>query len=495
MRRRRTLRSTLIPILVVAGLAALVYVIATTISFINTRNLLPRGTTLAGADVSGLTTSEAISKTARALQGPVFLRYQAQNITLLPAEVDFSLDDVAAQATLDAMIADNRGFTKLTQLLLRQAITGSPISVLPQFSPTKLDAYLDNLSKTYDKAPQAAAPNLDSQQVITPQSGLALNVIEARQLLLDALGSITNRTIDLPIDVLPINQANVASLEASVRERLAAFTQTEGNFAGVFVKDLRTGEEMRINSDVAFSAQGWLKLALVLETYRLSADPIPPQIAQQLDAVALQGNNASANDLLRTLGQGDAQLGADQLNETLHKLGLLSTFLAQPFGQDGVAATFVTPANSRAEAALTQPDPNAQTTPAQIASVLETIEQCRNGVGPLPLAFEGAFTPAKCTQILGLLSRNKINALIEAGSPPGASVAHRQSWNETTHSDAALVRSAGGTYIIVVALHGKEALNWPDTSVLIADIARLTFALFNGQVPPAVGGISAPPAP
>ena len=133
MRRRRTLRSTLIPVLIVAGLAALMYVIATTVSFINTRNLLPRGTTLASADVSGLTTTEAISKTARALQGPVFLRYQSQNITLLPSEVDFSLDETAVQAQLDEVIADNSGFDKLPQLLLRQPITGSPVSVLPQF--------------------------------------------------------------------------------------------------------------------------------------------------------------------------------------------------------------------------------------------------------------------------------------------------------------------------------------------------------------------------
>ena len=494
MRRRRSLRSNLIALLVLAGLVALVYVAATTISFINTRNQLPRGTTLAGADVSGLTTTEAISKTSRALQGPVFLRYQNQNITLLPNEVDFRLDETAAKAALDAVIAEHHGFDSLPQLLLRQTITGSALSVLPQFSAAKLDAYLVNLSKTYDKVPQSVTPSLDAQQVVSPQPGLALNIIEARQQLLDALGSITNRTLDLPIDVVPINQANVSALEASVRARLAAFNKIEGNFAGVFVKDLRTGEEMRINSDVAFSAQGWLKLALVLETYRLSADPIPPQIAAQLEAVALQGNNVSANELLRTLGQGDAQRGADQLNDTLHKLGLLSTFLAQPFGQEGLATTFITPANARAEAALTQPDPNAQATPAQIAALLETVEQCRNGVGALPLAFEGAFTPAKCTQILDLLSRNKINALIEAGSP-GASVAHRQNWNETTHSDAAIVRSAGGTYIIVMALHGKEALAWPDTSVLIADIARLTFALFNGQVPPAVGGINAPPAP
>ena len=494
MRRRRTSRSNLIPLLVLAGLLVLAYIAATTVSFINTRNQLPRGTQLADQDVGGLTITEAISKTTQRLQAPVFLRYGKQNITLLPAEVDFRLDETATQAQLDDVIAENKGLAKLPQLLLRQVVTGSQLAAFPQYSSAKLDAYLNNLSAAYDKKPQAAAPNLDAQQVGTPQAGVALNTLEARQMLLDALGSTLSRTVVLPVDELPVDQISVASLDSTIRQRLAAFTQVDGNIAGVFIKDLRTGEELRINSDVAFSAQGWLKLALVVETYRLSADPIPPPVAAQLEAIALQGNPTTANDLLRTLGQGDVQLGVDQLNGTLRKLGLLSTFLAQPFGQDGLAATFVTPANSRPESVTSQPDPNVQSTPAQIASLLETIEQCRNGVGALPLAFEGAFTPAKCTQIVDLFSRNKINALIEAGSP-GASVAHRQSWDDTTHSDAALVRSAGRTYIIVVVLHSKDKLNWPDTSVLIADVARLTFALFNNAVPPAVGGIAVPPAP
>lgn len=129
MRRRSSPRSALIPLLILAGLLTLAYVVATTVSFINTRDQLPRGTTLAGADVSGLAASEAISKTTRALQGPVLLRYQSQNITLLPAEVDFSLDEAAVQASLEEVIAGNRGFDNLPQLLLRQPITGSPIAV------------------------------------------------------------------------------------------------------------------------------------------------------------------------------------------------------------------------------------------------------------------------------------------------------------------------------------------------------------------------------
>jgi beta-lactamase class A len=339
-----------------------------------------------------------------------------------------------------------------------------------------------------------AVPDLATQQVASARAGFALNVPEARQMILNALNSTEQRTVNLPIDEIAQGSVSVKSLANAVQQQLAAFTQVEGNVAGVFIKDLTTGEELTVNDDVAFSAQGWLKLALLVEVFRLTAEPTPPEVLTQLEAVALQGNNGMANSLLTTLGLGDPQTGVNQLNDTLRQLGLLSTFLAQPFGQDGLAANFVTPANSRENVPQTNPDPNAQATLAQVAALLEFVEQCRNGVGPLPLVFVGAFSPAKCTQILDLLTRNRINALIEAGSP-GASVAHRQNWDANNHGDAALVRSAGRTYIIVVMLHSQQPLDWPNSSVVIANIARLTYALFNNQVPPAAAGIGTPPAP
>ena len=494
MKRRPTLRSALKPVLAIAGVAILIYIGAQVITFLNMRDRLPRNTFFADMDVSGQTVTDAISKTESALNAPIVLELQSQRIPLSPAEIDFRLDEPASQAQLDDIVEANSSLTQLPQLLLRQPLSPTRVGAVMSFSAPKLDAFLNNLAKNIDKAPEAAAPNLDAPQVAQAQPGLALNMDESRQLILNALTSTVSRTVTLPTDVLPVDTLSVKSLEAAIQKRLNAFIATPGNVAGVFIKDMRTGEELGINTDVAFSGQGWLKLALVVETYRLTQEPIPPQIAQQLDAIALQGSNATANDLLRTLGQGDAQIGINQLNDTLRKLGLLSTYLAQPFGQDGLSATFVTPANARTDAPPTSPDPNAQTTLAQMGALLETIEQFRNGVGALPLAFEGAFSPSKCTDILDLLSRNRINALIEAGSP-GASVAHRQSWDQLNHGDAALVRSAGRTYIIVVMLHGAQPLNWADTSVVIADIARLSYALFNNQMPPAVTGITSGPAP
>ena len=488
------MRSVLRPALLIIGLAVLIYVGAQVISFLNLRDRLPRNTYFADLDVSGQTVTDAISRTAVVLNGPITLELQSQQIPFAPAEVDFRLDDVASRAQLDEIVQDNSGLERLPELLLRQPITPTRVGAVMSFSAPKLDAFLTNLAKDIDQPAQAALPDLNNGQVSPAEPGLALNIEESRQLILTALTSATSRTVSLPMDVLPTDNLSVKNLEAAVQQRLSAFTSVEGNVAGVFLKDLRSGEELSINTDVAFSAQGWLKVALVLETYRLTQEPIPPQIAQQLEAIALQGNNAAANDMLRTLGQGDAQIGINQLNDTLRKLGLLSTYLAQPFGQDGVSATFITPANARTDAPVTTPDPNAQTTLAQMGALLETIEQCRNGVGALPLAFEGAFSPSKCTDMLDLLARNRINALIEAGSP-GASVAHRQSWDEFNHGDAALVRSAGRTYILVVMLHSAQPLNWAETSVTIADISRLAYALFNNQMPPAVAGITSAPAP
>jgi hypothetical protein len=113
----------------------------------------------------------------------------------------------------------------------------------------------------------------------------------------------------------------------------------------------------------------------------------------------------------------------------------------------------------------------------------------------LLLAFPQQFTASKCEQALALLGRNRLNGLLEAGSG-GSPVISRQSWDANNHGVAGLVRSPGGDYIVVVMLHGSSPLNWADTSLIIADIARAAYSFFNnGQAPPAAQPLTAPPPP
>lgn len=495
MRRRSTFRSTLVSIVTLLGVAAFLVLLVNAIAFRSARLMLSKGTQVADLDVSGLSANDAISQTVKIIQSPVTLRYLDNSITLTPEQIDFVTDETALRAQIDTLIQQQSTWTNLPAFILRQSSAPVRVPLPYTYSDAKLQDFLLGITQQYDQAPQQASPDLSAKQLAASQPGRALNLAEAPTLILNTLTATTQREVILPVDILAQQDSNVQALSEPILKRLQSFNAVEGNVAAVFIKDFKTGAELRINDQLPFSAQGWLRLGVILEAYRLIQDTPPQSVAQQLDAIALRGDSNSANELLKTLGRSDLQVGIDQLNDTLAKLGLRSTFLAQPFGQYGLAATFVTPANSQPDAAArTKPDPHAQSTLAEVAALLETIEQCRNGVGGLPLAFPGAFTPIKCAQIMDLLSRNKINALIESGSP-GASVAHRQSWDDNNHGDAAVVRTPGRTYMIVIMLHSSQPLQWSETSVMISDIARLTYMLFNNQLPPAAPGISAPPAP
>jgi hypothetical protein len=476
----------------VAGLALVVILAANIIAFITSRNQLPPHTRLADVDISRLTTDQAISKTLTALQQPVALKYQDNIIPLQPESVGFQMNEVVARLQLEQIIRRQQGLDKLPAFVFGQQISATHLSTPYQYSESKLQSVLTDIARQYDRTANASVPDISSLRVTPGQDGAALSLDEAPAVVLSALASGLTRTVELPVDVIPRDTVSVRSLEPLVRERLKEFSAVEGNIAGVFIKDLKTGDELAIDADVAFSAPGWLKLASMFEAIRASGEPTPQQLLDHLSTIAAQGDISATNNLLQQLGGGDAQGAIDQMNATLNKLGLRSTFLAQPFGQPTTPPTFITPANSRGDINAS-PDPNAQSTPAEAGVLLETIRQCREGGGALPLVFPDQFNANKCGQLLQAIGQNKVDGLIAAGSG-SSTVVERQSWDEKNHGSAALVLSPDREYVIAVMLHGKDNLNWPQTSSIIADIARLTYALFNEEVPPAVAPLGGPPA-
>jgi hypothetical protein len=176
-----------------------------------------------------------------------------------------------------------------------------------------------------------------------------LNFVEARDALIGVLARATDRKLALPVDVVGGGPATVRALEPALRQQLAVFTG-QGGVASIYIKNLRGGDELSINADSAVSAQGWLKMLAVLEALRGADQPLSDPSAASALATIVDGSATEANALLRTAGAGEAQTGAQQLNGTARKLGLLSTFLAQPFDQQSAPATVVTPANLRAPA-------------------------------------------------------------------------------------------------------------------------------------------------
>ncbi|MCS6847176.1 MAG: serine hydrolase [Anaerolineae bacterium] len=493
MRRRFLNRSTLENAIVVSVIFIFAILVANVIAFIGSRNRLPPETRLGDLDVSGLTVDEAISAAVRSLQQPVTLRYLDQRMELAPDAIGFRLNEPVARLRLESILAGQQGLDKLPAFILRRNEDPARIPLPYQYSEPQLQSVLAELAARYNREARPPAPDLASGTVTPGQDGAVLNLAEASQAILAAMQSSISRTVDLPVDIMPLGMRGVRSLESAVLERLRPFTERPGNLAGVFIKDLRSGEELAINGDVAFSGAGWLKLGLILEAYRANELPIAPALREKLEVVSARGGPAEINDVLRALGDGDAQLGADRVNATLQKLGLRNTFLAQPLGQSITPPAIVTPANARGDINA-DPDPNAQSTVADVGVLLEMIEQCRNGAGGMILAFDGAFSAAKCDEMLAVIAKNGFSGLIEAGSG-GAVVFHRQAWDERNHGDAALVRSPKGDYVVAVMLHGQGQLDWAETSPIISDIARLAYGFFNEQMPPAPPSLTGAPPP
>lgn len=492
MKRRLTPGSVLKTVLIIAGAVIAAVLFANTIAFFSSRDMVPDGTSMSGVDIGSLSINEAISRTTRALQAPVALRYRDAIIQLPPAQVEFQLNDVVARLQLSKVVDSKRGFDQFPDFMLRRR---SEISLTApyQYSEQKLVEFLDKVATEYDQLPVTAQPNVITLTLASGQDGQALNRVESKPLVVSALASSAARFVDLPVDVVPGEKTRLSDLGELIKQRIAQYTSA-GNVAGVFVKNLSSGEEFALNADVAFSGQGWLRLALVVEAYRAAGAKVDPALTQQLTTIITSGNAQEPNDVLRSLGQGDPQNGVNQLNATLKRLGLVSTFLAQPYGQTSAPSQFITPGNARLDA-NTAPDPNAQSTPAEVSLLLEMLEQCRTNTGALPLVFPEVYNSARCDLALQTLGQNSASILLAAGSA-GAPTIHRQSWDANNHGDVALVRSPGGTYIVAVMLHSATPLNWAETSLALSDIGRAAYGFFNkGQVPPTVSALNAPPPP
>lgn len=465
---------------------------ANALSFVADRNRLPATTYISDIDVSGLSADDAISRTVRALSEPVALSYAGEVVNLDPGAVEVRLNQAVARLQIDQILRQKQSLDQFPNHILRKT-TQSRIPAPIVYSESRLSTFLLGLAARFDREPGFAQAGPDGTGSAT-SAGRQLNFVEARDALVGVLARSTDRKLNLPIDVVGGGPATVRALEPVLRQQIASFTG-QGGAASIYIKNLRGGDELSVNADSAVSAQGWLKLLTVLDAVRSAEGPLGGSSAESAGAAIVEGSATGANALLRATGAGEAQTGAQVLNATLRKLGLLSTFLAQPFDQQTAPATVVTPANLRApaDAAL---DRSAQSTAAEIGAVFEALAACRAGGGAFIAAFPKAVTPAKCEALLNLLARNSNVGLIDA-NVAGAAVFHRQSWDANTHADAALVTTRDADYVLVISLtQSRSPLSWADSSALMGSITRSTHAYFSGgQIPAAAPALSSAPRP
>jgi len=259
-------------------------------------------------------------------------------------------------------------------------------------------------------------------------------------------------------------------------------TERQGS---VFLLDLKTGQAISLNPDIAYSGMSLIKIPILVTLYRkLSNVPNEAQ-ADQIGEMMVCSDNLASNANLRLIGDGDVYAGVAKVTETMQKLGLVNTFMTAPFSDDPrITPQPVGTIKTSADQVSTDPDLYNQSTPADLGWLLGSIYQCAiDGSGPLNMVFPGDFTVTECRQMIRALSTDKIGVLIEAGVSSEAVVAHKHGWINDTHGDSALILTPGGDYVLTVMLHGKTWLDYDGSFPVVSEISRMVYNAYNPGKP------------
>ncbi|MBN2002798.1 MAG: serine hydrolase [Anaerolineae bacterium] len=448
----------------------------------SSQSVLPPGLTINGISMGGMTRDQALNAIALAYMSPITVHYGSEITTLLPEMIDLSLDAEATAQNLDAVLetrTDVESFVEYTLgLFLRREPAKVEVRAIVNYSRERVDAFMERLAQKYDRPPQQPVSLPESDTFRPPIMGTELDLDASRPLLIKAVlaADPLEREVHLAVKTEPAPEASMELLRTNILSTLGGYS----GVAGIFVKHFDQGYELCLNCKVAFSGASLLKIGIVLELYRMSDAGLSPATTALISATLSESDNASANILLAQIGAGNPYSGAQQVTALLWDLGLRNTFLAAPYDMtDGTpASTIVTSANSRSDV-VTDPDPYHQTTPIEMALLLEGIYYCSQDGGFLRALYPQSIMPEECQNIMIWLARNPTRPLLTTGLP-NVTAAHEHGWFQGTHADLALMYGDSGDFVIAVFLYQPQWITWEESAPTFAALGQLTYRFFNG---------------
>ena len=472
--RRRT--SIIIWAAVVLGVIAL-FLTWQYMDYRAARRTLPEGMTLAGVPAEGMTRDQVLNVLEVAFATPLDVFYEEQQLALGPDAVELQYDAAQTAASLDAVIKARGGVDGFIAHILRRPLGPVDVPVAVTYSPERLEGFLARVAAQYDHPPQEAVPLPETLAFRPSQPGYQMDYEASRARVANGLASAVEHQVQLAVQTEEAPPSSNDVLAQMVYSLLEGHTEL---VAGVFIKDLQTGDELAYNADVAYDGLGVLKIAVMAETYHAQDLPLSPQVTDWLsDTMGVTDSNQAVNLLLQdAIGGGDAYQGTEKVSAAMRYLGLVNTFMAAPYDAEAVPVTISTPANSRTDV-TTNPEPHMQTTPLDAGLLLEMIYQCSKGGGPLLVAFPSDVSPAECDDMVDWMAQNRIDSFVEVGVPADTRVAHKQGISADTHADAAIVFGPECDFVLVVFLHRPNWLPWEESAPLISDIATATYNYYN----------------
>jgi hypothetical protein len=362
----------------------------------------------------------------------------------------------------------------------------------------RLISYLQNeIATRYDEPPTPAQPIPGTTSFAPGLPGRTLDIERAVRLIEDTLRSPSNRVVVLSFQRSTAARPTTQNLGILLQQNITV-AEFDG-VIGVYLLDLLNGQEIHFamdkgeliptNPDVAFTASSTVKIPIMI-SYFIKYGPAALEDEQGLNLILdmiRKSENPPADRLMQAL---DINTGPLIVTNDMKKIGLENTFLAGFFCSAEfpcpLLQRFDTPANQRVDVS-TDPDLFNQTTPSDIGMLLADMYQCaESGGGALIAAYPDKINSQVCQQMISFLATDKIGVLIEAGVPEGTQVAHKHGWISDPASgviknisDASIVYTPGGNYVLVIYAYHPVQTVWEPVSALFAQMSQAVYNFYN----------------
>jgi beta-lactamase class A len=456
------------------------------------RTIYPSGTVIAGIPVGNLDAQAAGLRLIQAyIHTPLELRIAGTVVQIDPAVAGVQLD---LQKMLDASGKNGeatywKGFWNFLWNRSPQAMTND---LACSVSSELLHAYLqEKISPYFTRQATPANPVPGDVIFRAGQPGEEIDLAAKEEEIRTALCQLAPRTVEVGTKAIPPLPPTIEDLHLA----LEALTQVSG-FDGIieiYFQDLASGKEINfaynqgrpVNAEIAFTGASTIKIPVMISAYKHIDGSLPEDLRRKMEEMIDLSDNASTDEVMKQ--SLDENIAPVQVTQDMQALGIKNTFLAGFFYAGApLLERYQTPANQRTDL-TTDPDIYNQTTTADMGRLLAAIQRCAaDGSGLLLDTFQGQVSQAECQEMIDLLKKNRKGVLVEAGLPEGTQLAHKYGWvtdaNDGllhTASDAAIVYTPGGNFVLTAYLYHPDQLPWDDAQRLVASLATTIYNFYN----------------
>ena len=473
-------------------LLAAVLLVFQLIQYSVSRSNYPADMTIGNVPVGGLDATAASQRLLEVYATPIEIHYGSAVIDLDPSLVGFQLNIESMLAAADLQRTGSSFWGGFWDYLWGRNSPSSQIPLVASYSEDRLRVYLlSEISARYDQLPTPAQPIPGTFNFEPGTPGQTLDIDRAVALIESAMDSPDHRVVMLSSKTTAAGRPSLQTLEILLKQIIDQ--STFDGITDIYLLDLQTanelhfayqsGTEIPVNpTDIAFTAASTIKIPIMISIFQHFNSQINTDLDTQLADMIEHSVNGSADILMRSL---DVIRGPLAVSEIIKELGFENTFLAGFFctieNPCPMLEHFITPANQRFDV-NTDPDTYSQTTPADMGMLLEDIYLCaQTGGGTLVAVFPGQITQAGCQKMIYYMEMDKLGNLIQGGVPEGTILAHKHGWddNENQFSDAAIVYTPGGNYILTIYTYNPVEFQWDITSRMYEALSRAIYNYFN----------------